>query len=101
MPGLAALLADAAPDPRAVEQAAEEAFGRFQRTDMRAGVANMIRRIAQLADVQPIEGDGWRALRDAAALLERPGLTPKDVRDLDERLKSVGLDVDRRSEPTP
>jgi hypothetical protein len=101
MPGLAELLAAEAPDLRAVERAAEEAFGRFQRTDMRAGVANMIRRLAQLADVQPIDVDGWRALRDAAALLERPGLTPKDVRDLDERLKSVGLDVDRRSQATP
>jgi uncharacterized membrane protein len=98
MPGLAELLAAEQPDPRAVEQAAAEAFGNLKRTDMRSGVANMIRRLAQLAEEQPIGSDGWRALREAASLLDRPNLTAKDVRDLDERLKSYGLDVDRKAQ---
>jgi hypothetical protein len=98
MPGLAELLAADQPDPKAIEQAAVEAFGRYQRTDMRSGVANMIRRLAQLADLQPITPDGWRVLREAAKLLDRPNLMPKDVRELDERLKAAGLDVDAKAQ---
>ena len=98
MPALAELLAQAQPDPRAVELAAADAFVQYKRTDMRSGVANMIRRLAQLADVQPIDQSGWQALREAARLLDRPGLTPADVRALDEKLRAVGLDVERKAQ---
>lgn len=86
------------PDPRAVEQAAAAAFGQLKRTDMRSGVANMIRRLAQLAASgdQPVSPAGWRILREAAGLLDRPGLSPADVRAFDERLRAAGLDVDLR-----
>ena len=98
MPGLAELLATDQPDAKAVEQAAAESFVRFKRTDMRSGVANMIRRLAQLAGEQPITQEGWQALRDAARLLDRPSLSPQDVRQLDQRLKALGLDVERRAQ---
>ncbi|HET7676671.1 MAG TPA: hypothetical protein VFK38_02355 [Candidatus Limnocylindrales bacterium] len=98
MPTLADLLAQESPDPRAVEQAAADAFNTLKRTDMRSGVANMIRRLAQLAGEQPITQEGWQALRDAARLLDRPSLTPQDVRQLDQRLKALGLDVERRAQ---
>jgi hypothetical protein len=92
------LLAAAEPDPRAVEQAAAAAFGQLKRTDMRSGIANMIRRLAQLAASgdQPIDPAGWRILAASARLLDRPGLSPGDVRALDERLRAAGLDVDLR-----
>ena len=65
---------------------------------MRSGVANMIRRLAQLhnSNDQVVDRDGWALLRQAADMLTRPGLAPDDVRLLDERLQEVGLDVDYR-----
>jgi hypothetical protein len=101
-PGVGARLREvlATPDPDlwAVEQAATAAFGQLKRTDMRSGVANMIRRLAQLAASgdQPVSPAGWRILRQAAELLDRPGLSPADVRAFDERLRAAGLDVDLR-----
>src|SRR5262245_49171388 len=85
-------------DASAVADAAGAVFSELRRTDMRSGVANMIRRLAQLdvSGEQPIDLDGWRALAEASALLERPGLAPSDVRGLDERLQAIGLDVDRQ-----
>jgi hypothetical protein len=88
------------PDLWAVEQAATAAFGQLKRTDMRSGVANMVRRLAHLAasGAQPIAPAGWPILREAANLLDRPGLSPTDVRAFDARLRAAGLDVDLRLE---
>jgi len=85
-----------AADPQAVAAAAAAQFAALKRTDMRSGVANIIRRLAQLAASgdQPVERDGWALLRQAADMLTRPGLVPEDVRRLDERLQEIGLDVD-------
>jgi hypothetical protein len=65
---------------------------------MRSGVANIVRRLAQLdaSGDQPIELDGWERLRDAAARLERGTVTPADVHELDRDLQELGLDVDRQ-----
>jgi hypothetical protein len=92
------VLATPEPDPWVVEQAAAAAFGQLKRTDMRSGVANMIRRLAQLAASgdQPVSPAGWRILREATGLLDRPGVSPADVRALDDRLRAAGLDVDLR-----
>jgi hypothetical protein len=90
-------------DATAIADAAGAIFGSLRRTDMRSGVANMIRRLAQL-DVtgeQPIDATGWRALAETVALLERSDLTPADVRELDERLQAIGLDVDRQAISRP
>jgi hypothetical protein len=86
-------------DTTAIGDAAGAIFGSFRRTDMRSGVANMIRRLSQLdaTGEQPVEADGWRVLAEAVALLERPDLAPADVRALDERLQAIGLDVDRQA----
>jgi hypothetical protein len=105
---LRALLDAAVADPdgadaRAIAQAAAEQFASVKRTDMRSGVANMVRRLAQLAadGDQPIGRDGWGLLRQAADMLETPGLAPVAIRRLDERLQELGLDVDmRRVMPT-
>jgi hypothetical protein len=87
-----------AADARAIAAAAAEQFAGVKRTDMRSGVANIIRRLAQLAASgdQPIGRDGWALLRQAADMLGRGGLGPDDVRQLDERLQELGLDVDYR-----
>src|SRR5947209_3796973 len=86
-------------DATAIAEAAGAVFDALRRTDMRSGVANMIRRLAQLdlTGEQPIDAAGWRALAEAAALLERTDMAPTDVRALDERLRAIGLDVDRRA----
>src|SRR5262245_18564446 len=80
-------------DAVAVADAAGALFGALRRTDMRSGVANMIRRLAQLdaAGEQPIDARGWQTLAEAVALLERADLAPADVRALDARLQAVGL----------
>ena len=85
-------------DAEAVAEAAGAVFAGLERTDMRSGVANIIRRLARLdaTGEQPVDGAGWRALAQAATLLERSDLGPADVRALDERLQSIGLDVDRQ-----
>jgi hypothetical protein len=95
-------------DGRAIAGAAAEQFQAAKRTDMRSGVANMIRRLAELHanGDQPIGRDGWALLRQAADLLARGGLAPADVRGFDERLQELGLDVDYRPpmpahEPSP
>src|SRR4051794_9451716 len=100
---LRALLDAAVADPanadgRAIADLAGEQFDALQRTDMRSGVANMVRRLARLhaAHDQPIGRDGWALLRQAVDMLGRAGLPPNDVRLLDERLQEVGLDVDYR-----
>lgn len=100
---LRSLLVAAETDPSsadldAIERAATAAFESLRRTDMRSGVANMLRRLAHLAanGRQPIEAEAWPTLRAAADLLERPGLTPADVRALDLELQQAGLDVDRQ-----
>ena len=97
------LLGEAAEEPADVQagpisRAAAEVFGTLRRTDMRSGVANIIRRLAQLhADGdQPIPPQGWAILRDAADLLGSGTVAPSDVKSLDERLQEVGLDVDYR-----
>jgi hypothetical protein len=92
------LLSAAEPDPSAVEHAAVAAFEQLKRTDMRSGVANIVRRLARLAASgdQPVGPAGWRILGEAAELLDRSGVTPADVRALDQRLKAAGLDVDLR-----
>lgn len=94
----AAIADPAAADASRVQAAAAEQFAQLKRTDMRSGVATIIRRLAQLhaSGDQPIERDGWALLRQAADMLARPGLTPSDVRQLDERLQELGLDVDYR-----
>ena len=107
----AAVADPASADAQAIAEAAAAQFAGVKRTDMRSGVANIIRRLAQLAATgdQPIDRDGWALLRQAADMLARPGLAPDDVRRLDERLQEVGLDVDYRppmpthepSRPTP
>lgn len=97
MTALAAVLDPPEPDPRAVEQAASEAFDELNRTDMRSGVANMIRRLAQLSSVQPISAEGWGVMREAARLLERNDVAAADVRALDARLQAVGLNVDLKT----
>src|SRR5438477_9217989 len=86
-------------DAVTIADAAGAVFAELRRTDMRSGVANMIRRLAQLDanGEQPIDSTGWRALAEAAALLERSDLAPADVRGLDERLQAIGLDVDRQA----
>ena len=86
-----------------IADAAGAVFGRLSRTDMRSGVANMIRRLARLdaSGEQPIDPAGWQALAEAAALLERTDMAPTDVRALDERLRAIGLDVDRRAVSRP
>jgi hypothetical protein len=90
-------------DATAIADAAGAVFGSLRRTDMRSGVANMIRRLAQLdaTGEQPVDPPGWRALAEAVALLERPNLSPADVRGLDERLQSIGLDVDPQTISRP
>lgn len=104
---LRALLDEAVTDPdaadaTAIAMAAAAQFAALKRTDMRSGVANIIRRLAQLAasSDQPIGRDGWALLRQAVDMLARPGLAPEEVRRLDERLQEIGLDVDYRS-PMP
>jgi hypothetical protein len=96
---LRALLREAVesrPDADAIADAAGMVFTSLRRTDMRSGIANMVRRLAQLhaAEAQPISAEGWQALSEASALLQRPGITPADVRAFDERLGALGLDVD-------
>src|SRR5437763_14404660 len=90
-------------DAVAIADAAGAVFGALRRTDMRSGVANMIRRLAQLdaTGEQPIDAAGWRTLADAVALLERADVAPADVRSLDERLQGIGLDVDRQAISRP
>jgi hypothetical protein len=101
--GLLERAASGEADADAIADAAGAVFGSLRRTDMRSGVANMIRRLAQLdaTGEQPIDATGWRALAEAAGLLEQPGLAPADVRALDERLQSIGLDVDRQAISRP
>src|SRR5438093_5284816 len=86
-------------DAVAIADAAGAVFGGLRRTDMRSGVANMIRRLAQLdaTGEQPIDAPGWWALAEVVGLLERSDLAPADVRGLDERLQAIGLDVDRQA----
>jgi hypothetical protein len=100
---LRALLDAAVADPtnadaRAIATAATAQFQSLKRTDMRSGVANIIRRLAQLhADGdQPIPPAGWAILREAADLLGSGTVAPADVKRLDARLQEVGLDVDYR-----
>jgi hypothetical protein len=100
---LRALLDAAVADPdtadaRGIAAAAIEQFAGLKRTDMRSGIATIIRRLAQLHNSgdQPIGRDGWALLRQAADMLARPGLAPDDVRRLDDRLQELGLDVDYR-----
>lgn len=110
-PCLRALLAEAAagrPDAVAIEGAAAALFATLRRTDMRSGIATIIRRLAQLAGRgdQPVSPEGWRALHHAAALLDHGDVAPADVRALDDRLRALGLDVDLRAasaahEPRP
>jgi len=90
-------------DATAIAEAAGAVFGALQRTDMRSGVANVIRRLAQLdrTGEQSIDATGWRALAEATALLERTDVAPADVRALDARLQAIGLDVDRRAVSRP
>jgi hypothetical protein len=90
-------------DATAIADAAGAVFGALRRTDMRSGVANMIRRLAVLdaTGEQLVDATGWRALAEAAALLERPDVAPADVRGLDEQLQALGLDVDRRPVSRP
>src|SRR5579884_514775 len=87
-----------AADARAIADAAGEQFGALNRTDMRSGIANIVRRLARLhaSGDQAIGRDGWALLRQAVDMLARPGLAPADVRRLDERLREIGLDVDYR-----
>jgi|SRR5579884_2327414 len=94
----AAIADPARADGRAIAEAAGEQFAAVARTDMRSGVANIIRRLAQLhaSGDQPIDRDGWALLRQAADLLTRGGVAPFDVRELDRRLQELGLDVDYR-----
>jgi hypothetical protein len=94
----AAVADPAGADATRIQAAAAEQFAAFKRTDMRSGVATIIRRLAQLHanGDQTIERDGWALLRQAADLLARPGLAPADIRQLDERLQDLGLDVDYR-----
>lgn len=86
------------PDSNAIAAAAADVFAAVQRTDMRSGVANMIRRLAQLdaSRDQPLPPEGWAIMRDAVELFAQAGLGPSEVRSLDERLRAVGLDVDYR-----
>ena len=65
-------------DASAIGDAAGAVFAGLSRTDMRSGVADMIRRLSQLdaSGEQPIDASGWRALADAAALLDRTDLAP-------------------------
>lgn len=90
-------------DPIAVADAAGAVFAALRRTDMRSGVANIVRRLAQLdaSGDQPIPPEGWALLRDAAVLLDRPTVVPADVQRLDERLQELGLDVDFRPGSAP
>ncbi len=85
-------------DAGAIADAAGEQFDLLRRTDMRSGVANMVRRLARLhaSGDQAIDRDGWVLLRQAVDMLAKPGLVPGDVRRLDERLREIGLDVDYR-----